>query len=58
MLYESLVFCILLFEIRDSHDVNVKIIVFWDMTPCSLEDIYHYFGAEYRNWLFGCEVSS
>jgi len=35
-----------------------KITVFWNVTPCSVEDIYHYFGADYRNWLFGCEVST
>jgi len=35
-----------------------KIAVFWNVTPCSVEDIYHYFGADYRNWLFGCEVST
>ena len=35
-----------------------KITVFWNVTPCSVEDIYHNFGADYRNWLFGCEVST
>lgn len=35
-----------------------KITVFWKVTPCSVEDINHYFGADYRNWLFGCEVST
>lgn len=35
-----------------------KSTVFWNMTPCSVEDIYHNFGADYRNSLFGCEVST
>jgi hypothetical protein len=35
-----------------------KTVVFWNVTPCSVEDIYQYFGADYRNWLFGWEVST
>jgi nitrogen fixation-related uncharacterized protein len=55
VLCESLVFCV---SVSVLFVILITLTVFWNMTPCSVEDIYHHFGSDYRNCLFDCEVST